>query len=62
MLKKKPLRIRAAIAALQAIESRYGDVVVLFDCPTCRVSFEPDLVVPEVTPTVRIPAARDPKE
>lgn len=50
------MNIREAIARLQALEQKHGNVPVYFDCPKCGQSFTPNTTVAvavhltEVTP------------
>lgn len=37
------MTISEAIARLQKIQAKHGDVAVYFDCPTCQVAFTPDI-------------------
>lgn len=39
------MKIDAAIAQLERVKAKHGNVEVYFDCPKCRESFTPNTVV-----------------
>jgi uncharacterized C2H2 Zn-finger protein len=42
------MTINRAIEHLKEIQARHGDIEVYFDCPNCKQSFTPDVVVPVI--------------